>query len=341
MGENSKIEWTDHTFNPWWGCTHVHEGCRHCYAETWANRFGVKWGPNGVRRLCSEDVWRQPLKWNRKAEQLQQRARVFCASMADVFEDWSGPILDKSGEVWTKPYLQSEWDRNNWHTCDIETMKRDPQGWQYVTMDDVRRELFRLIDATPWLDWQLLTKRPENIERMWPERSVRTRDQIVDYMKATQGLCRANVWLGTSISAQESWYKQRGPLLECRPLAPVLFVSAEPLLGPVCDIVHGDGQDDIDWVICGGESGIKARPMDPRWVRSFRDQCQATNTSFFFKQWGEWLPHSQTQYFGGHFSLPRHKFDDDNLATRVGKQAAGRLLDGREWNEFPRIEVKL
>ena len=64
MGENSKIEWTDHTFNPWWGCTHVHEGCRHCYAETWAKRFGVKWGPSGVRRVASEAQWIQGHKYN-------------------------------------------------------------------------------------------------------------------------------------------------------------------------------------------------------------------------------------------------------------------------------------
>ena len=88
MGENSKIEWTTHTFNPWWGCTKVSEACKNCYAETWAKRVGQKvWGPMVQRRTMSETHWKQPLKWNRQAEGAADRPRVFCASMADVFED--------------------------------------------------------------------------------------------------------------------------------------------------------------------------------------------------------------------------------------------------------------
>ena len=88
MGANSKIEWTTHTFNPWWGCTKVSEACKHCYAEAWAKRVGQKvWGIKSQRRVMSENHWKQPLKWNRDAESAQDRPRVFCASMADVFED--------------------------------------------------------------------------------------------------------------------------------------------------------------------------------------------------------------------------------------------------------------
>ncbi len=85
--EESKIEWTDHTFNPWWGCTRVSEGCRHCYAETFAARWGVKWGASASRRISSETVWAGPEKWAKKAKKAGVRPRVFCASMADVFED--------------------------------------------------------------------------------------------------------------------------------------------------------------------------------------------------------------------------------------------------------------
>jgi len=123
MGENSKIEWTTHTFNPWWGCTKVSEACKNCYAETWAKRVGQKvWGPKAERRTMSENHWKQPLKWNRDTENTTERPRVLCASMADVFED--------------RPELAAP-----------------------------RARLFELIEATPNLDWLLLTKRPQNVNR--------------------------------------------------------------------------------------------------------------------------------------------------------------------------------
>lgn len=88
MGQNSKIEWTTHTFNPWWGCTKVSEACKHCYAEAWAKRLGQDvWGPKQVRRTMSDSHWNQPLLWDRDAALKKERPRVFCASMADVFED--------------------------------------------------------------------------------------------------------------------------------------------------------------------------------------------------------------------------------------------------------------
>ena len=133
MAQNSKIEWTDHTFNPWVGCTNVSPGCDHCYAESWSKRSGlVKWG-NNPRRRTSEAYWRAPLKWQGLANAFQaqhsRRQRVFCASLADVFDN------------------------------------QVDAGW--------RADLFALIAATPALDWLLLTKRPQNIAKMlprdWPE----------------------------------------------------------------------------------------------------------------------------------------------------------------------------
>jgi protein gp37 len=88
MGFNSNIEWTTHTFNPWWGCTKVSDGCKHCYAETLSKRYGHDvWGPNNSRRLMSDNHWQGPIKWNAEAEKQYTRYRVFCASMADVFEE--------------------------------------------------------------------------------------------------------------------------------------------------------------------------------------------------------------------------------------------------------------
>ncbi len=86
---DSKIEWTDHTFNPWWGCTKVSAACENCYAEKWAKRTGHDvWGKNASRRSLSDHYWKQPLVWNKEAQVLG-RKRVFCASMADVFEELS------------------------------------------------------------------------------------------------------------------------------------------------------------------------------------------------------------------------------------------------------------
>ena len=88
MGENTKIEWAHHTFNPWYGCQKVGPGCDHCYAEGWAKRSGlVQWGPGTERRRSSSANWKKPLAWNAEAERLGIRYRVFCASLADVFDN--------------------------------------------------------------------------------------------------------------------------------------------------------------------------------------------------------------------------------------------------------------
>jgi protein gp37 len=110
MGANSKIEWCHHSFNPWLGCSKVSEACRSCYAEAWAKRSGlVQWGDQAERRRTSESNWRQPLKWNREAEQAGERRRVFCASLADVFEDhptiMPGWRADLGRLIQNTPYL--------------------------------------------------------------------------------------------------------------------------------------------------------------------------------------------------------------------------------------------
>ncbi len=100
MAKNSRIEWTQHTFNPWWGCTKVSPGCKYCYAETWAKRIGQKvWGPNATRRELTPGYWRQPLRWNEEAKAAKRRPRVFCASMADVFEE-RAELDEKRSHLW-------------------------------------------------------------------------------------------------------------------------------------------------------------------------------------------------------------------------------------------------
>lgn len=322
MGENTKVEWADHTINFWWGCNKKSEGCANCYAESFSKRFGDLWGQNKPRRLIDGAV-QMAIRLNAKAEKQGVRYRVFSGSMSDFFEtDHGQPIIDGKGD-------------------DVFI---DDQGLHPMKLTNLREIAFNVIDKTPNLDWLLVTKRPENIRSMWPEGpwSCGTKKEGDQY--------RTNVWLLTSVENQEQSDKRIPELLKCRDLAPVLGLSCEPLLGPV-DLTHRLGtllpsehslepanwvHQGLDWVICGGESGNKARPMRPEWARSLRDQCQTTGVPFFFKQWGEFLPPCQEQYRLVHFSLPGHWFDADHLSSRVGKKEAGRLLDGVEWNEFPK-----
>lgn len=272
MAENSAIEWTDHTFNPWLGCTKISPACDHCYAEGWAKRTGQAALWQGERRRTSEANWREPLKWNKKAREFATRYRVFCASLADVFDN------------------------------------QVPQEW--------RRDLWALIAATPSLDWLLLTKRPQNIDRMLPH---------------AWNCGWPNVWLGTTVESRDEMLK-RAHHLAAIPAA-VRFWSCEPLLG---DIGAIPAEIMPDWVITGGESGPGARPMHPDWVRSLRDKCAAASVPFFFKQWGDWVsenqsPHdivlpSTSTYFWGR---------QDPSVYRVGKSRAGRLLDGVTHDEYP------
>ncbi len=295
MGENSKIEWCHHTFNPWLGCSKVSPACQNCYAEAWAKRTGiVRWGDSAERRKTTENYWRQPLKWNAEAARSGERKRVFCASLADVFED-----------------------------------REELKPW--------RRELMALIRLTPYLDWLLLTKRPEHINRLLREATP----------MGSQQYQRANLWLGTTVESQNE-VRRIDRLVNCRQWARVLFLSCEPLLSgidlfPWLHAVDDFGGHDynmgIDFVIAGGESGGHARPSHPDWFRRLRDQCVEAGVAFHFKQWGEWIDNSNVNsdwWNNGGFDKVRDSTNVENVTVhRVGKKVAGRLLDGREWNEFP------
>jgi protein gp37 len=276
MGKNSKIEWTDHTFNPWWGCTKISAACTHCYAESWAKRVGQKvWGPKAPRRFFSEHHWSEPLKWNNEASLEKRRLRVFCASMADVFED-----------------------------------RKD--------LNPARTKLWSLIEQTPQLDWLLLTKRPECIEKYTPWTSA----------------WPSNVWLGTTIENQESADTRLDHI--AKHAAAVRFISAEPLLGPLQ--IERWLSSTIDWVITGGESGPRARPSSPTWFRELLSQCMAANVPFHFKQWGDWAP-GQGINFPAARKEKISEAADGTLMLRVGKKVAGRILDGATWDGLPRARI--
>jgi protein gp37 len=306
VSENSAIEWTDHTWSPVWGCTEVSKaetgggGCDNCYARTLAHRFGYGW--NGApMRLFGDDHWDKPAQWNRRAAAAGQRPRVF-PSMCDPFD-------------------------KNW-----------PLG--------VRVRFWALIEETPNLTWLLLTKRVGNVRDMAPERWLR------------RGGWPAHVWLGATVVNQPEADRDVDKLAALP--APVRFLSIEPMLGPIdlsrwLDLYQYDEVSPwsrrnigvtaaLQWVIAGGESGPKARPAHPDWFRSLRDQCAAAGVAFMFKQWGEWVPDRQQ---GKHAALAvlsnqpipptvyLRELDATTRATKVGKKAAGRLLDGVTHDGFP------
>ncbi len=306
MADKSAIEWTDATWNPLrgtagkWTCSKISPGCDNCYASSMNRRFsGLEYPRVGEERndqvRLDEQVLTQPSRWKRPRV-------VFVCSMTDLFEE-------------SVPF---EW---------------------------IDRVFFEMLQ-NPRHTFQVLTKRPGRLVQWWKER-----------FRPENGttLLPANIWLGTTVD--EDRYSWRAKKLVQVPAA-VHFVSAQPLLSglPSLDLT------DIEWVIVGGESGHGARPMHPDWARSLRDQCQEAGVAYFFKQWGEYIPSpaiypakreeagrlvqmtisssTDRRQVGGvtHYAMPSEissRMTEVDLMDRVGKHKAGRLLDGRTWDEMP------
>ncbi|HEY0641563.1 MAG TPA: phage Gp37/Gp68 family protein [Pseudonocardiaceae bacterium] len=298
MADRSAIEWTDATWNPVTGCTEVSPGCDNCYARTFAERWRGTRGHHfeaGFDLTLRPERLPVPLRWRRPR-------RVFVNSMSDLF-----------------------------HT-DVP--------------DRFIASVFAVMAMTPRHTYQVLTKRPGRMRsllsrRMFAHWVCEAGRELAgcqqDWMAAGAMFGNhptptplPNVWLGTSVESQR-WAEIRVPLLLDTPAA-VRWISAEPLLGPVdltrvqlvtpralyrpavhLDVLQGLAVEPdelldsrIDWVVCGGESGHGARPIDPDWARSLRDQCHQSGVPFLFKQWGGRTP-----------------------------KAGGRELDGRTWDEYP------
>lgn len=343
VADRSAIEWTDATWNPVRGCSRVSAGCENCYAERQALRFsGVGQPFEGlVRKVNGHAAWTgkielaaalldQPLRW-------REPRRIFVNSMSDLFhenvpDDW----IDR---IFAVMALCPQ------HTFQILT-KRPERMLAYCGSDAalgrVAAEIARCIDGVEGASAEL----------------VHNDDGL-------RGICLSNVWLGVSVEDQAA-ADERIPLLLRTPAA-VRFLSCEPLLGPVdlrqvaaksCDYSNGviaidaltgdhvgryakDGTElfrervlyPIRWVIAGGESGPRARPMHPDWARSLREQCAAAGVPFFFKQWGEWAPADE------YASEVQEHYDVLGRSApgciRVGKKRAGHLLDGVEHHAFP------
>lgn len=225
MGKETGISWTDHTWNPWWGCTKVSAGCDHCYAEGFDKRVGGDhWGKGKPRRMFGDKHWNEPLKWDRESESQFhggfEMRKVFCASMADIMDDEA------------------------------------PEG--------VLDRLWELIDNTPFLIWQLLTKRPQRYAQRLPEKFKWN-----------------NVWLGTSCENQDC-FELRYPILRDVAMKhnAIAWISYEPAIGPltICDGSRPD------WIICGGESGGGRREFKQEWAENLLAECRMKDIAFFMKQ---------------------------------------------------------
>lgn len=234
MADNSRIEWTEATWNPVTGCSKVSPGCARCYAETFAEPWrGIPGHP--YEQGFDLRVWRErlevPLRWRRPRT-------IFVNSMSDLFHE------------------------------------RIPT--------DFVSEVFDVMQRADWHVFQILTKRPERLAALaddlpWPP----------------------HLWMGVSVENRR--FVHRADHLRQTP-ARTKFISAEPLLGPL----EGLNLNGIDWLIAGGESGARHRPVRAEWIRELRDRCVNENVAFFFKQWG---------------------------GTR--SKTGGRTLDGRTWDELP------
>ena len=306
MGENTKIEWAHHTFNGWIGCTKVGPGCDNCYAADLAQtRLGVPWGPGQPRRHTAASTWKQPRRWNNRAAKEGIRYRVFCSSLADVFDN----------EV--------------------------PAEW--------RAELFQLMHETPHLDWLLVTKRIGHARKMaetaggWPG-NVWLGATIVNQVEADRDIPKL-----LEINGPRFRFLSMEPLLGPVDLTAIPYGevignvpsyqdglagriwqpagTADQPLDPgntVGDRTYVDLCRMLDWVIVGGESGPRARPMQPDWLISLRDQCEAAGTAFLFKQWGEYLPVGVDSVHQTGVTF-----------RRIGKKQAGRRLHGQHHDGVP------
>lgn len=338
MGQETKINWTSildtagneisgSTFSPWEGCAKVSAGCANCYAEGQHNLYfsalkgegqpGTCWGVSAPRLARAEAYWKAPLRWNALAQAAQtagletSRRRVFCASMADVFEDQPAASRAHAGTFGTVP-----------------TGNGSTRRVRFVDIAAERLRLLRLIYETPALDWLLLTKRPGNIvPALEAAHNTLAGIALRDLTEADDALmgwlyrwlhgiqAPVNVWLGTSVEHQQAADERVTALLDAP--AALHFLSCEPLLGPVdltalprpydahpdsypvgrFDALDGrwhpiDGfepgyvRSRINWVIVGGESGPRARLQEADWVRSLQDQCRQAGVPFLFKQMG-------------------------------------------------------
>lgn len=324
MGEKTGIEWCDSTFNPWIGCTKISPGCDNCYAESLAKRFGHSDRWKGSIHVTSDALWRRPIAWNRAAAKSGKRRLVFCASLADVFDN-QAPIAARERL--------------------FDLIKQTPAlTWLLLTK---RPKNFGKFLPADWGD---------GYKNVWLGVSVedqRNGNIRIPHLLATSAAKRFI-----------SYEPALGPInfrhIDADGAGSKEFCQINALTGKQSDMARPCRDvPRIDWIIAGGESGAGSpRPAHPDWFRSVRDDCASAGVAYFFKQWGEWKPWARNAaetcsgapagfqfalHVTGKFEIVSYQ-EFAELETkqlgwvgmcRAGKRAAGALLDGREHREFP------
>lgn len=268
MATNSKIEWTDHTVNLWWGCSKVHTGCKNCYAEYLSDVRYKKglWGENAERRMI-KSAFSDLDKYQAEAQRTGTRPKVFIGSMMDILED-SKPLQNPTN--------------------------------QFKTTGDLRDQLLMRIYFGQYNDliFLFLTKRPGNIVQIMPY----TADFKVSFQMIME---RRNVWTGISISDQAT-ADEYVPYFSG--LRGNLFLSVEPLVGPIENLHLNYFAEDfttIRWVIVGGESGTKRRPFELEWAQNIYEMCRTAGVPFFFKQIDKVRDKDHQKVLSTHRSFPK------------------------------------
>lgn len=339
MADTTNIAWTDSTFNPWMGCTAVSPACDHCYAQTLVEgRFKrAEWGPGKPRVRTSAANWKLPLQWEREHEAFfrehGRNRRVFCASLADVFDNEVDPA---------------------WRADLLQLIKDTPHlTWQLLTkrIGNAERMLQEACDA---MGTGMGVYAPSIFPNVWLGITVCNQQEADRDIPKLLAVPAAKRFL--SIEPMLGAIDLRSCYLHRMTLCGECPSSDEgtPIDCPCAD-------ERIDWVIAGGESGKDARPSHPDWFRSLRDQCAAAGVPFFFKQWGEWLPRSACYHVNEHGKslsdidpgakqwpciritrLGRNGRDlanagdgGDVYMQMVGTKASGNLLDGVKHEAFP------
>jgi protein gp37 len=304
MGESTAISWTDHTFNPWWGCTRVSPGCQHCYAEAFAKRTGHDvWGQGGARRFFGDKHWAEPLRWDRQAEADGRPHLVFCASMADVFEDRPelvAPRADLYDVIRATPHLI--WQLLTKRPENVMGMV--PDAWEYArewpsnvwigtTVEDQQRaderipELLAIPAPVRFLSCEPLLGPVD----LWPH--------LVGCQHESDSGLGDNLWRCDACGAVRREVEDPDGPVHVMQLRPRRDYRAR------YDTVQ-PGRPGIDWVIVGGESGPGHRPLDLDHARRIREDCLHAGVPFLFKQVGGRTP-----------------------------TAGGDLLDGEQLKAFP------
>lgn len=341
MTADSAIEWTDHTFSPWLGCTPISAACDHCYAAAMARRYGWPDYQAGVpRRRTAPSTWKTPRRWQRQAAANGVRMRVF-PSLCDPFDGevtigWIDDFIELIASTpdldWLlltkRPHLAARYfhDRQGRGkggvprnvglgvTAETQAMAdlRIPQ------LLEIEGPKFRFVSIEPMLgpiDLTRIARKPSGFDREMPGFGNVARF-VNNALDGQDGV----IMKDDGVNAAAEWWTDAAQLPR------------------------------LDWIIAGGESGPNARPSHPDWFRALRDQCVAADVAFFFKQWGEYVPCEQGrngvdsfsvvasdgEHLTGERSITGKPGDDRaEIVARVGKARAGAELDGRHWRQLP------